>query len=158
MPIRRFASRILLINPARRLLLFKIQYNYGALAGLTYWATPGGKLKPAESFEQAAVRELEEETGIVVQSVGPCIARREFEWKMSSGETVFAVENFYVVRALAQPISAAKWSDAEREAICEVRWWSAMDLKQCREEIFPPDLSNLFTEALTAVPDSFGNL
>lgn len=140
-----------MINPSGRLLLFKIQYKYGPLAGLTYWATPGGKLRSAESFEQAGVRELGEETGIVVQSVGPRIARREFVWIMASGETVLAVENFYVVRTLAQAISAAKWSDAEREAICEVRWWSAMDLRQCREEMFPPDLSNLFTDALTAV-------
>lgn len=63
---RRLASRILLVSPSHRLLLFKIHYKVGALAGRRYWATPGGQLKDGESFEAAAMRELYEETGICI--------------------------------------------------------------------------------------------
>jgi len=35
MPRRRLASHILLIRPTDRLLLFKIQYKTGALAGIS---------------------------------------------------------------------------------------------------------------------------
>lgn len=148
MPIRRFASRILLINPSHQILLFKIRYQSGALAGLTYWATPGGKLRGNESFEQAAARELEEETGITVQSVGGCIDRRKFLWKMPNGKTVLAVENYYMVRTATHELSPVKWSEAERNVICEVKWWSATDLDQCCEKMFPADLSSLLAETL----------
>jgi 8-oxo-dGTP pyrophosphatase MutT (NUDIX family) len=148
MPRRRLASRILLISPADRLLLFKIRYENGALAGMSYWATPGGQLRVGESFEAAAARELEEETGIVVRMISPCITRRTFLWQMPGGDHVLAIENYYVVRAYTEHYSSAAWSGQERNVICEVRWWSHAQLAGCKEDIYPSDLVSLFHEAL----------
>jgi 8-oxo-dGTP pyrophosphatase MutT (NUDIX family) len=36
------ASRLLIIEPAGQVLLFKFTHSSGALAGKSYWATPGG--------------------------------------------------------------------------------------------------------------------
>ncbi|OYT76831.1 NUDIX hydrolase [Pseudomonas sp. PGPPP2] len=41
---------------------------------MTYWSTPGGKLKDDDSFEAAAVRERCEDTGIEVRFISRCIA------------------------------------------------------------------------------------
>jgi len=147
MPRRRLASRVLLISDSRRLLLFKIRFNSGVLAGVSYWATPGGKLRDNESFEAAAIREVYEETGIEVQSVGNCVARKEFSWLMPDGEQVIAVEHYYVVHVRDEQCSSMRWSDRELEAVCEVRWWSACELAVCREKIFPEDLLTLFAQA-----------
>lgn len=144
---RRLASRILLISDSQRLLLFNIRYGSGALAGRCYWATPGGKLRDNESFEAAAIRELYEEAGVEVQSVGHCVARREFPWQMPDGEQVLAVENYYVVRVKEELCSRARWSDQEREAVCDVKWWSESELTACLDEIFPQDLLSLFVQA-----------
>ena len=38
------SSRLLIVNQDSRLLLFKFHYRDGALAGRTFWATPGGGL------------------------------------------------------------------------------------------------------------------
>ncbi|KPZ24954.1 NUDIX hydrolase [Pseudomonas syringae group genomosp. 3] len=148
MPRRRLASRILLISSTDRLLLFKIQYKTGALAGMSYWATPGGQLRKDESFETAAARELNEETGVEVRSVGPCISHREFPWRMPDGEDVLAIENYYLVRADADQCSSDFWGSEERGAISEVRWWSQAELAQCEEDVYPPNLMRLFIEAL----------
>lgn len=144
---RRLASRILLISHSQRLLLFKIHYDSGALSGRSYWATPGGKLRGGESFEAAAIRELHEETGVNTQSVGHCVARKEFSWQMPDGEQVIAVEHYYVVHVRDERCSATRWSDQERDALCDVRWWSESELAACREEIFPADLLILFAQA-----------
>ncbi|MCQ6257370.1 NUDIX hydrolase [Pseudomonas sp. Q11] len=153
MPRRRSASRILLVSSSRRLLLFKIHYRTGALAGRSYWATPGGGLRGDETFEAAAVRELYEETGLDVQSVGRCIARKEFIWQMPDGEHVVAVENYYVVHAGNEICSTASWSAQEREAVCEIKWWSENELMASTEEILPPDLLILFARAMLMTSD-----
>jgi len=152
MPRQRLASRILLISPSNQMLLFKIRYLTGALAGMCYWATPGGKLRANESYEAAAIRELYEETGIEVQSVGQCLAHKEFPWVMPGGEHVLAVEHYFTVHTGTEQCSCAQWTDREREAVCEVRWWSSGELAACHEEVFPPDLNNLFSRALVIAP------
>lgn len=146
MPRRRLASRVLLISGSCRLLLFKVHYDTGVLAGRSYWATPGGKLRDGESFEAAAIRELHEETGVEVQSVGHCIARKEFSWQMPDGEQVIAIELYYVVRVPDERCTTTKWSAEEREAVREVKWWSESELVACREEILPEDLLALFAQ------------
>lgn len=60
----RRAARLLIINNTNDVLLFRFTHTSDALAGSSYWATPGGGLEDHETFEQAAIRELYEETGI----------------------------------------------------------------------------------------------
>lgn len=80
--------------------------------------------------------------------VGRYIAHREFLWQMPDGEHVLAVENYFTVHAGTEQCSCAQWSEREREAVCEVRWWSSAELAACHEKVFPQDLNNLFGEAL----------
>ena len=58
-PLRR-AARVVLLDPQNRVLLMR--YDDGPPNG-PHWATPGGGLEPGETYPQAALRELAEETG-----------------------------------------------------------------------------------------------
>ncbi len=75
--LARPSSRLLVLDPQGRLLLFRFVHRSGALAGQDYWATPGGGLEANETFETAAILELKEETGIVIDDPGAQVARRE---------------------------------------------------------------------------------
>jgi 8-oxo-dGTP pyrophosphatase MutT (NUDIX family) len=141
------SSRLLLIDSAGRVLLFKFVHTSGALAGRQYWATPGGGVEEGETFEQAAIRELAEETGVRVADVGREVGRRVFELQLTDGEIVLADERFFAVGATAGEISRDGWSEAEREVMADHRWWSAEALAQTTELVYPENIPDLLRVA-----------
>lgn len=132
-----------MLDRAGRVLLFRFVPKLGASAGRSFWATPGGGVEPGETFEQAAIRELEEETGFRVDSVGPEIARREFPLELLSGEPVWAEERYFRIDAAEQPLSRTGWTSEEQEFMTEHRWWSKQDLAETSETFWPKDLADL---------------
>lgn len=137
---RRPAARIVLADPLGRILLFRFHHRTGALAGSIYWATPGGGVEPGETFEQAAMRELKEETGILIDQPGPVIANREVLLQLDTGEYVLEVERYFHIAALNNCVSFSGWSDDERASLCAHRWWTRAELEGSNERIFPEDL------------------
>jgi 8-oxo-dGTP diphosphatase len=90
---RRRSARLLIIEPTGRVLLFRFVFKKGSLAGEDYWATPGGGVEEGETFEQTAIRELREETGIRVESVGPQVGQREFVLQLSDGAVLSPIRH-----------------------------------------------------------------
>lgn len=82
--IDRPTARVIALDDAGRVLLFQIEDLPFPHAGdpdggrpLVFWITPGGGVEPGESFEEAARRELQEETGFAPESIGPCLFEDE---------------------------------------------------------------------------------
>ncbi len=137
---RRPSARLLILDSARRVLLFRFVHKTGALAGEDYWATPGGGVEDGETFEQAAIRELAEETGIRREDVGSQAGQREFVLLLPDGESVLADERFFLVEAKDETISRNGWSAHEAEVMVDHRWWSEQELAQTSEIVWPEDL------------------
>lgn len=137
---RRPSSRLLLIDPTGRVLLFRFSFATGALAGTTYWATPGGAVEDGETFEQAAIRELGEETGLKVDGVGGPVAGRQFVMSTPGGETVLADERYFLVRTAGRAVSRERWTPSEKSVMTAHRWWSPRDLAHTSERVYPEDL------------------
>lgn len=140
---QRPSSRLLVISPENRVLLFRFTHKKGALQGQEYWATPGGGVEPGETFEQAAIRELYEEVGVTAHDVGPVLAQRLFEMQLPEGEWVIADERFFMVHVDGQHLSDGGWTDQEREVMTQHTWWSRRELQQTSALVFPQDLLSI---------------
>ncbi|MGZ5899181.1 MAG: NUDIX hydrolase [Reyranella sp.] len=134
------SARLLILNDAGHLLLFRFVHKTGPLAGQDFWATPGGGVEEGETLDQAAVRELAEETGLRRESVGPEVARREFTLQLPDGEYVAADERFFLVRVPDDSLSRTNWTNFEREVMVEHRWWSREELAQTAATVWPENL------------------
>ncbi|GAB6407585.1 NUDIX hydrolase [Pseudomonas sp. MHK4] len=144
---QRNAARLLVINPDRQVLLFRFQHKGDALAGRNYWATPGGGLEDGETFEAAAVRELFEETGMQVDALGDSVAQDRFSMMLPSGETVLAVEQYFVVRAEHEQLTRDGWTAEEMRVMTEHKWWSIAELQQTKETVWPQGLIEMLGKA-----------
>jgi len=82
------------------------------------WALPKGRIDAGESGEQAALREVAEETGVSGRSMGKLgDVRYTFTWE---GERVFKVVSFFLVRYETGMLGEIP--DAFRHEVEEVRW------------------------------------
>lgn len=134
------SSRLIILSPENNVLLFNFSHKNDALSGMSYWATPGGGLELNKSFEQAALRELQEETGLKRDSAGAAAASRTFPMQLPDGETVLAEERFFIIHAEKTDIDCSGWSENEKSVIQNHYWWSLEELRDTNQTIFPHDL------------------
>ena len=137
------SARLLVVDPLGCVLLFHFVFRRGALAGTHWWATPGGRLEEGESFAEAAIRELREETGLVVPSVGAQVARREFHMRTVKGDPIAFDEHYFRIDVRDRVLSRDGWTELEREILAEHRWWSQAELAATAETIHPEGLLDL---------------
>lgn len=134
----RRSARIIVLDPLGRVLLFRFDVDDRP----PFWVTAGGECEPDETFEQAAARELFEETGINADP-GPQIARTTPEFITVEGEPVQADERYFVIRVADTGISTAHHTELERKLMTQHRWFTPGDLADWHEAVFPQNLAEM---------------
>jgi 8-oxo-dGTP pyrophosphatase MutT (NUDIX family) len=107
-----------------------------------FWVTAGGECEPGETFEDAARRELFEETGITADP-GEQIARMTPEFVTVEGEPVQADERFFLVQVDEARVDTAGHTELERALMTQHRWFTLDELESWHEAVFPVNLAEM---------------
>lgn len=144
----RIAARVLVVDPDGAVLLLRGSDPHRPEAG-TWWFTPGGGVDAGESVEDAARREAHEETGLVVDDLGPVRFERVAEF-VFEGERYRQHERFFVVRTHRFDAVTDGWTEVEQRSVHEHRWWTPAEIAASAETFYPERL----LEWLRQVPAS----
>jgi 8-oxo-dGTP pyrophosphatase MutT (NUDIX family) len=142
----RCSARIIAINKDKKVLLFKYEDDsiFGSQGpiGKPFWVTPGGGVEDQETYEDAAKRELFEESGLVPVALSKCIWNRiiELTWK---GELIQSQEKYYVAYVEEADIKLDNLTLEEREVYRSYKWWSVEEICDSDEIFFPTMLGEL---------------
>jgi 8-oxo-dGTP pyrophosphatase MutT (NUDIX family) len=135
----RIAAKVLLITDDQLVLLFRGGDPARPSDG-TWWFPPGGGVEEGETIQDAARREVFEETGLVLDKLGPIVHRRQVEFMFQESQ-IRSDEHYFAVRTERFEVSDTGWTKTEREVIEEYRWWHLRDLRSTLETVYPPEIS-----------------
>ncbi|MBL1101242.1 NUDIX hydrolase [Streptomyces coffeae] len=150
-PLRQVA-RVVLLDPQDRILLL---HGYEPDdPSRTWWFTPGGGLEGEESREEAARRELAEETGITDVRLGPLLWRRICSFPFA-GQRWDQDEWYFLGRTeQTATVEGEGLTELERRSVAGLRWWTAEELATVGEPVYPTRLPELLRTLLVEGPPS----
>lgn len=150
-PVLRHAARIVLVDGHDRILLFC--WDDERLDRRRVWITPGGGLHPGESHEQAARRELWEETGIDA-APGPCVWERQHVVRVGE-RWIDQRERYFFTRVDRIDVDRSNQTELERVAMIDHRLWPVDEIASSREWFAPRRLGELLPALLRGdLPDA----
>ena len=146
--LERDAIRVVLADASGRVLLIHVETE--EVPG-GWWELPGGGINPGESYLEAAVREIKEETGLVLDpaQIGPPTWRRDTTWRSRGKRRLqHEVVVFAQVAADQPTIVDGGRSPTEIEDYVTARWWNVAEIIQSQERYYPSRLPELLPRFL----------
>ncbi|MBK3571297.1 bifunctional GNAT family N-acetyltransferase/NUDIX hydrolase [Streptomyces sp. MBT62] len=139
----RHSARIAVLDPTGSVFLFRYDNSE---AGGAFWALPGGGLEGDETPREAALRELQEETGWTDLEPGPLLSTREVDLTLA-GTRVHQYERIYVTQGPhREPTGAHLTAAHAQDGILAWRWWTRKELRTTTETVWPAELAVLLDE------------
>lgn len=138
----RRSARVLLFDPAGRVLLLRCAVVRNDGRPFEFWITPGGEIEPGEEPSAAAERELSEELGLRMNVYPAYTEQNRFEHQ---GELRENTDFFFVARCAPEAPRLLGVTEDEIAIMKEIRWWTPDEVEGALEggqNIFPVDLAS----------------
>lgn len=137
----RNSIKVLLLNENKLLLLYADDPKTTSVEGEyhgPFWFPVGGEIELGETPQEAALREIYEETGIKKENVelGPIVWEGEFTLVLA-GTPVHIKEQFIIARTKQNKVSLSNLTKYEKAVIKKAAWFSLEDIENCKEIIYP---------------------
>ncbi len=148
----RHAVRVLLINDNKILLMRVNAMDIDDADGKRnrqFWCTIGGGIDQDETVQNAALRELYEETSLDANAVelGPIVWLSDIHLKLR-GTLTQLKEQYIVARTTHHSVRLHAPTTEEQQVVKELRWFMLEDVKRCPDVIFPVLLSDYLPDIL----------
>jgi 8-oxo-dGTP pyrophosphatase MutT (NUDIX family) len=149
--IKRSVVRVVVLDASACVLLLHTR-DLSNPAFPTLWELPGGGMEPGETYVDAIVRELREETGIRIDpdQVGPPGWWRDVSYMYRGArrlqhEIIVGVH----LQQMAPAAELARRVDFESEDIFGSRWWPIDEVVSSSECFYPRNLQTLLPRFLS---------
>ena len=140
----RVSARVLLIDETSRVLLVS---SRDPDDDVLVWYAPGGRVEDGEDLRTAALREIEEEAGIVLDDVTGPIWERRFPHTFD-GRFIDGHEWFFVAHVEASRIRDVAETDEGAAYFEGWRWWSLDAIRAYDGIVAPTRLGELLEPVL----------
>jgi 8-oxo-dGTP pyrophosphatase MutT (NUDIX family) len=127
-PIARQAGRMFVLDDDRRVLLMHERRDIGSQ--LSHWITPGGGVEAGETLAEAAVREVYEETGLLLHLDSDAEPMFQERVRFSIAGHDLDQTNYYFLVRVPNGLSVEPTghTEIERQVVLGHRWWSLAEL------------------------------
>lgn len=141
----RHTARILVLDEHDAILLMKTHWSRRILP--ERWLTPGGGVDPGEDVQDAAVRELREETGLRVDALGAAVWHHR--WALPAGhEYDERDDTYFLLRTSRFEVADDGWTESEHDDIVDVRWFTPAELADSTDDFDPEDVRGILRHVL----------
>jgi 8-oxo-dGTP pyrophosphatase MutT (NUDIX family) len=142
----RVGARVLLLDQHDRVLL--IHARDPDNPSHHWWELPGGGLDHGETPEQAARREVTEETGIELDQVGPKLWIRESRFRYRNRDH-HRIDHVYLATCThPTPTANTSFTENEKASVIERTWFTATELHTSPDKLLPAELPTLLDAIL----------
>jgi 8-oxo-dGTP pyrophosphatase MutT (NUDIX family) len=149
---RRRAARVVLLDTAGRILLLRAR-DPADSSKPPWWELPGGGMEWGETSEDAARRELLEETGLTTAKIGPCVWTQHAVFDFG-GYHFDQDEWIHIAWCEGGDVVPAGLEALEAIAFHGWKWWPLDELLANEEPLLPPRLRELLPPLLDGqLPD-----